>query len=57
MVDLWLARLKSIVWPAVLAVLFVAIALLIVLIDAENAPTAGIFGLAAVTMALLAQRA
>ena len=51
-----LARLRDIVWPAVLAVVFMAASLVTVFLDPESLSKALTLGLAGVTMALLAIR-
>lgn len=52
----WLNRLRDLVWPAVLAVVFMAASLVMVFLDPESLSKALTLGIAGVTMALLAIR-
>jgi len=52
----WLNRLRDVVWPAVLAVVFLLASLVTVFLDPESLSKGITLGLAGVTMALLAIR-
>lgn len=52
----WMTRLREMVWPAVLAVVFTALALGTAFLAPERLSQALSLGLAGVTMALLAIR-
>ena len=52
----WLNRLKDMVWPAILAVVFLTLSLGIAFLAPERGSQAISLGLAGITMALLATR-
>jgi hypothetical protein len=53
----FIARLREIVWPAVISVLLIAISLVLVVFAPGLAVQAGVFSLAGIGFAVLAQRA
>lgn len=54
---LLLARLRELIWPAVLAVVFGPLAVIVALVSPESTSLVIALGSAAITMAILANRA
>lgn len=57
MFRLFIARMRELVWPAVLAAVLSPLAIIVALINPDSATVPLTLGLAAVTMALLSNRA
>jgi hypothetical protein len=57
MLKLLIARLRELVWPAVISVLLIAVSLVIVVVSPGFSTGAGVFALAGIGFAILAQRA
>jgi hypothetical protein len=53
----WLIRLRDIVWPAVLSVVLLALAVILAIVDPAAATLPIVLVVGAVALALLAQRA
>jgi hypothetical protein len=53
----WLIRLRDIVWPAVLSVVLVVVAVFLAIVDPAAATLPIVLAVSAVALALLAQRA
>lgn len=57
MIRLFIARMRELVWPAVLAAVLSPLAIVMALINPDSVTVPLTLGLAAVTMALLSNRA